>query len=257
MRRFLKSASLITLGGIGGYFGSKFGLIYNPFAPRDKKIFYQFDAISKEHQDFLRSNNFVEPHIFYEIHHRRKQTNTFFEKALLMDLQAFHLLDYFVTKEIYEELCGRGEQRTVEDREEMLKKAAVSCVFSVDEKVQGHMGIVHGGFTATLVDTFFGALGYALNDLKPVATANLQIRYKKPLKVNKEYMLVAEVDRIEGKNIFLKSYIRDAKGHIFCESTARFARVDWGVAMVQSLFKDIMKGKEAIPTAVKVASAPV
>jgi thioesterase superfamily protein 4 len=55
------------------------------------------------------------------------------------------------------------------------------------------MDIVHGGFTATLIDSIFGYLGTLVNDLSPVATANLNLNYKKPIKVEKEYLLNCEV----------------------------------------------------------------
>lgn len=52
---------------------------------------------------------------------------------------------------------------------------------------------MHGGLTATLIDNLFGYMGTLINGLEPVATANLSINYKKPIKVNQEYMLLCDV----------------------------------------------------------------
>jgi hypothetical protein len=41
-----------------------------------------------------------------------------------------------------------------------------------------------GGFTAAILDSTSGMLGTITNNLNPVATAYLNIQYKKPLKVN-------------------------------------------------------------------------
>ena len=65
----------------------------------------------------------------------------------------------------------------------------MTCVFSAKSALQGHFGIIHGGFLATLIDNLFGYLGTLSNDLVPVATANLNINYRKPIKVGREYMI--------------------------------------------------------------------
>jgi len=246
LSRVFKTASLLSVGIAAGYFGGKFGVLYNPFQARDNRMLYQFDSITKEHQGFLKENHYVEPQFLYDLHQKRTQMNTFFEKALLMDIGAFKMLDFFVTKDIYELLCN--EKASTGPRDVILNKSSLACVFNTNDNVQGHMGVVHGGFTATLIDSFFGAYGYLLNDMKPVATANLQIKYKKPMKVGKEYMLVCEVEKIEGKSFFLKSYVRDPKGVIYCESTARFAKVDWQTMLMRNLFKEALKKKEEMPS---------
>lgn len=248
LTRLFKTASLLSVGIAAGYFGGKFGVLYNPFQTRDKRMLYQFDTITKEHQSFLKSNNYVEPHFLYDLHQKRSQMNTFFEKALMMDIGAFKMLDFFVTKDIYELLCNETCPEGTKDV--ILNKSSLACVFNTNENVQGHMGVVHGGFTATLLDSFFGAFGYLLNDMKPVATANLQIKYKKPMKVNREYMLVCEVEKIEGKSFFLKSYVRDPQGNVYCESTARFAKVDWQTMLMKNLFRESLKKKEDSPTTI-------
>jgi uncharacterized protein (TIGR00369 family) len=245
--KLFKATSLLTVGAGVGYFGGKFGLIYNPFYTRDEKILYQFNSITKEHQDFLKSHNFTEPNHLYDLLERRKQTNTFFEKALLSDLKAFQLLDFFVTKTLYDDSIEKKKNGTQDKKpitEEGEKKSmdkALACVFKAADHAQEHIGIIHGGLTATLIDSFFGAYAFMLNESSPVATTNLQIRYMKPLKTGNEYMLVCETEKIEGKHFFLKSYIRDPHGKVYCESTARFTKVNWSEMALKRLFGDRSK----------------
>ena len=62
---------------------------------------------------------------------------------------------------------------------------------------------MHGGFTATIIDNLGGILGGLSSDLSPVATASLEIAYKKPVKVGHEYILKLWVEKIEGRNYFI------------------------------------------------------
>lgn len=58
---------------------------------------------------------------------------------------------------------------------------------------------------ATLIDNLFGYLGTLANDLVPVATANLNINYRKPIKVGKEYMIKVELTKIDGRKVYLSA----------------------------------------------------
>lgn len=55
-------------------------------------------------------------------------------------------------------------------------------MFNATDSVQGHEGIIHGGLLATLFDNAFGYLGVAASGLVPVATAYLNVTYRKPVK---------------------------------------------------------------------------
>lgn len=81
-------------------------------------------------------------------------------------------------------------------------------MFNASDHVQGHFKIVHGGLLATMVDNAFGQLS-TLAAGKPCATANLSVNYRKPVKVNEDYMINCEVERVEGRKIFLKAQIVD------------------------------------------------
>jgi len=128
---------------------------------------------------------------------------------LLRDLKAFNVTDVFVTKDVFEGLCDSG--------------CSLACVFKANDTVQLQTGYIHGGLTAALIDTFFATFGFILNDLKPVKSANLEVKYNEALETGQEYMLICQVDKIEGQNCQLKSYIRNPKGEVLCESTADFA----------------------------------
>jgi len=64
----------------------------------------------------------------------------------------------------------------------------------IDEKYQGWQGIIHGGIVAALLDevSFYACSGISLK----MVTAELNIRYKKPLTAGSEVLVSAKmVDR--------------------------------------------------------------
>ena len=62
------------------------------------------------------------------------------------------------------------------------------CIFSSKDKLSFHRQIMHGGATATLIDTSF-ALQAAVLLTSLVATAKLEIIYKRPLFTNEFYIM--------------------------------------------------------------------
>ena len=55
------------------------------------------------------------------------------------------------------------------------------------------------GASATIIDECLGLLAYITADYNPIATAYLNINYKKPALIGKEHCLKAWVKKVEGK----------------------------------------------------------
>ena len=62
-----------------------------------------------------------------------------------------------------------------------------SCIFSPKEQLCGHPDIQHGGATATIADQNSGMLAM-LYSKELVATADLFVKYKKPVKRGQLYV---------------------------------------------------------------------
>lgn len=81
------------------------------------------------------------------------------------------------------------------------------CIFSPTDYLCGHPEIQHGGATATIIDQNMGYLAI-LNSKEMVATADLSIKYKKPIKKDQFYVLETEVTQRKGRKIWLKGTIK-------------------------------------------------
>ncbi len=83
-------------------------------------------------------------------------------------------------------------------------KAWAKVIFK--EHHQGWSGIVHGGVIVAAIDEVmayaFGSLG-----VKTGVTAEMRVRFKRPVKVGEEYLVKAEVVEFSGRKAVLKGSI--------------------------------------------------
>lgn len=92
------------------------------------------------------------------------------------------------------------------------------CKIKIPYTYQGWNGIVHGGIIASLLDD---AMIYACNSLGYLCvTAEINIKYSKPLPVLKNIEINAEVEEIKKKIIFTKSKLL-LDGEIIAKATAK------------------------------------
>lgn len=82
----------------------------------------------------------------------------------------------------------------------------VSLAF-LGENLCGHVGIVHGGMLATLMDESMGRCGLAALPNRMGYTANLNVDYRKPVKAGSYVVVRAEVVKIEGRKVWVKGRI--------------------------------------------------
>lgn len=75
-----------------------------------------------------------------------------------------------------------------------------------DENKMGPPGIVHGGVLATMVDEAMTARAFQEGVM--VFTANLNIDYKAPVFIGTEITITAQLDRVEGRKIYVTSEVR-------------------------------------------------
>jgi acyl-coenzyme A thioesterase PaaI-like protein len=79
--------------------------------------------------------------------------------------------------------------------------------FRFDERHQGGPGIVHGGLVSAALDEAVGLLAtwYAF----PSVTARIFVRYRRPVPINPELQLRAEVEDVRGRRIRARAEITD------------------------------------------------
>ncbi len=95
--------------------------------------------------------------------------------------------------------------------------------FTPEKSQQGYTGIVHGGITAAVLDE---VMGKSLVDLDiPVVTAELKVRYKKPLKVGREYIFSGWIKQRKSRMIYMAARAEATDGTVMAEGEARMVIV--------------------------------
>jgi uncharacterized protein (TIGR00369 family) len=92
--------------------------------------------------------------------------------------------------------------------------------FVMGPRYQGGGGMLHGGIIAMLLDE---AMGKVCRFRKAMAvTAEMNIDFVKPIRVDQEIIVEAFETAHRGRNIFQWGEIRDAQGQLLARGRARF-----------------------------------
>ncbi len=109
---------------------------------------------------------------------------------------------------------------------------AVECRIPACDHWQGVPGVIHGGIQAALLDEAMGMAVHAARDTgmdRPfpnVATADLQLRYRRPAPTTQPLRVRARVERREGRSIFVRGEIVDARDELLTSATARWVEIE-------------------------------
>jgi acyl-coenzyme A thioesterase PaaI-like protein len=77
--------------------------------------------------------------------------------------------------------CGLENSRGFALRFYQNQENEVRCRVTLPSEYQGYPGIVHGGVVATIMDEVLGRAGMTGEDYEFMVTANLEIKYRKPV----------------------------------------------------------------------------
>lgn len=101
----------------------------------------------------------------------------------------------------------------------------VEAFFECKEKYQGWQGIVHGGIVSTLLDE---AMYHAMQEKPDALTAEMTVRFMKPLKIGTHAKVIGYVDETKGRIITTRAEIYDESGQLIAKGTARYMMVQKG-----------------------------
>jgi acyl-coenzyme A thioesterase PaaI-like protein len=87
-------------------------------------------------------------------------------------------------------------------------------------KTMGPPGHVHGGAMAAVLDEAMGAAAW-MNDYKSVA-ATITITFLAMLPLETETIVEANIDRVEGRKVHVRSTLKDPSGRIVAEGSGLF-----------------------------------
>jgi acyl-coenzyme A thioesterase PaaI-like protein len=89
---------------------------------------------------------------------------------------------------------------------------------------QGGPGFIHGGIIAVVLDEAMGKV-CRFSDVRAV-TAEMSIEYKKPIRVDEEFIVEAFQESRDGRVFFIVGEIRRVSGQLLARGTGRFVAVD-------------------------------
>eukprot|EP01016_Furgasonia_blochmanni_P016351 TRINITY_DN1940_c0_g1_i1.p1 TRINITY_DN1940_c0_g1~~TRINITY_DN1940_c0_g1_i1.p1 ORF type:complete len:296 (+),score=49.54 TRINITY_DN1940_c0_g1_i1:84-890(+) len=158
---------------------------------------------------------------------------SFFTKTLLHTAKVLDELELMAPKDFLHKIKERNEGEAMVDILD-ISKLKLYCFYTINSDAQGFDGICHGGFSCTIVDQLGGILSYMVNDLSPCATFNLQMTFRKPVYLGRRYSCVVETEKIEGRNIYLKSTIASDEGLLCTETYLHFKKVNWKFRSVEA-----------------------
>ena len=92
------------------------------------------------------------------------------------------------------------------------------CRLTIDGRFQGWQDVVHGGVIAALLDEacIYAGLGLA----NQLVTAELSVRYKKPLQTGQEIIVIGEVVEQRRKLLRVKARL-ELDGEVYAEAESR------------------------------------
>lgn len=88
---------------------------------------------------------------------------------------------------------------------------------------QGFPDVAHGGIAAAAMDEGMGWAMYAAGAW--AMTARMEVRYRKPLPLEEELVVTAEVVKDRGRLLEAVAAISSPSGEVYCEAKATFMRM--------------------------------
>lgn len=105
-----------------------------------------------------------------------------------------------------------------------VREGVVEAKCTLRGEFQGWAGISHGGITAALLDE---AMAYAaLNEGIPVVTAKMEVRYRRPVPVETELILIGEVISKKGRAVETQAKLVLPDGKVGAEASGIYMPVD-------------------------------
>lgn len=119
--------------------------------------------------------------------------------------------------------CGTSNQRGLKLKFALIDDH-VEARFVPDKDLEGWDDVVHGGIVSTLIDE---AMSHAIFRLDggSVVTAEMTVRFVKPMFVGKPFVVHGKIDGLKGRLIEASANITDQDGNLIAKGTGRFIRV--------------------------------
>ncbi|MFZ3070766.1 MAG: PaaI family thioesterase [Anaerolineaceae bacterium] len=121
-------------------------------------------------------------------------------------------------------VCGRNNDFSLKMEFYFDDNGDVISHVVIPERYEGYPGIVHGGVIAAMLDEASGR-AYSDEPDRFFMTSELNVRYRKPVKVNTPITVKASKVNQKGRVAFAKAEIRDDAGILLAESNGVFVEL--------------------------------
>jgi uncharacterized protein (TIGR00369 family) len=124
-------------------------------------------------------------------------------------------------------VCGHNNPDGLHVKFEYPEPGTCRAVFVPHQKYQGWQDILHGGIVSTLLDE---ALAHAVGGAgrggggSGAVTAEINIRFKKPVKIGQEVILTGQVVSDKGRVVEANSQLEDSNGTILATAAGKLVR---------------------------------
>ena len=97
----------------------------------------------------------------------------------------------------------------------------ITSQFTPEPNLCSYTGVLHGGIIASILDEGMGWTGYPSTE-KYFFTAELTVRYKKPVSTDRTYTLKAELISMRKRLYVAKGSITDAEGTVYATGEGKY-----------------------------------
>lgn len=119
--------------------------------------------------------------------------------------------------------CGsenpRGLQITIEQTEHGAAARIIPSSWT-----QGYQGLVHGGIICTLLDEIAVWAAHAVGHY--AATAEINVRFKQSMPIEKTYLLKGRIVSIKHKLALAESEITDETGQLIAQALVKLIKIE-------------------------------
>lgn len=193
-------------------------------------------------QKYIQEKNLVESSLYTEFA-KRHSGDSFLETGIVKHIKGLDYLRVYHEKPFFDVFI-RDTEHSHEERRKIEEQAKLYCFFVPNEGVQRQKGVVHSGLIFTLLDNMAGEVASIATGLEPIVTAYLNTEYFKPLEINKGYISILEVQKVENRKIFIKGSIINQDNEICAKMDSLFIKIQGDTLRKANIYKELINERE-------------
>jgi len=239
--------SLFTYGALSlpilglAYITPKLYRKFTKSGPNPQKIASMADNFNK----YIAENNLVHSDLYKDYtSNLGTEPSQFLDTEILKKGKGFDYVEVLYEKHFYD-VITREVIVSPEEKRSLEETAKLYFFFVPNKNVEKTRGILHSGVVFTMLDNMCGCeLACVVNNFGPIVTAYLNTQYHKQMEVGKGYITIAEVDKIQGRKIFIKAKIIDLTGELYVTMDSLYIAIESDTLPKMDVYKQMISERE-------------